>query len=536
MSQRAIVYARVSGDDRGKDGRNLAGQLEMGREYALSKGYQIVAELAEDDRGASGAEIDLPELNTVRAMARADEFDVLIVREIDRLSRNLAKQLIVEQELERDGVRIEYVLGEYPNTPEGRLQKHIKATIAEYEREKINERMVRGRRNVAKAGHVMGHGRSPYGYRLVEMDGKRTLVIDEQQARVVRLIFQWYTVGDGSSGPLSIRGVADKLTGMKIPTKGDTDEWITKQRERGAWGRSTVRVILQRETYAGVFYYGKVRDGDNGTKVENPRETWIPVDVPAIVSREVWESAQRRLEDNRRRTRRVTRNEYLLRSRVTCAECKASMCGKTVKPKGVTYSYYVCWASSGCLDYARECKQRKWFRVDWVDATVWDFVCRLFADRELFMRGLRREQERREEAAKPLRSQLAVAEGLLAENKGRLERLLDLYLAGDFDKEMLMGRKARLERIIANLEQERAKLRMRLEAATLSDEQVESLAAAIEEVGEGFDLVSACFEDRCRMIEMLNLTAQLEIIDGKPVAHIECYAGYQTLSVSPTSM
>ena len=47
---RAVLYARVSSDDRGKEGRNLAGQLEMGREYAQERGYAIVAELAEDDR------------------------------------------------------------------------------------------------------------------------------------------------------------------------------------------------------------------------------------------------------------------------------------------------------------------------------------------------------------------------------------------------------------------------------------------------------------------------------------------------------
>jgi site-specific DNA recombinase len=89
--KRAVLYARVSSDDRVKDGRNLAGQLEMGREYAQERGYRIVAELAEDDRGASGAEIDLPQLNKARAMAQSDKFDVFVVREIDRLSRNLAK-------------------------------------------------------------------------------------------------------------------------------------------------------------------------------------------------------------------------------------------------------------------------------------------------------------------------------------------------------------------------------------------------------------------------------------------------------------
>ena len=119
MSERAIVYARVSGDDRGKG--NLSDQLEMGREYALSKGYQIVTELAEDEKGASGYEMDLPQLTHALEMARDNALDVLIVRDLGRFARRLVKQLVVEREFIEAGIRVEDVLGKYPNTPEGRL-------------------------------------------------------------------------------------------------------------------------------------------------------------------------------------------------------------------------------------------------------------------------------------------------------------------------------------------------------------------------------------------------------------------------------
>ena len=152
MSKRAVLYARVSGDDRDNDGRNLAGQLDMCREYAINKGYSIVAELHEDDRGASGASFNLPQLLKAQDLASAGTYDVLVTREIDRFARSLAKQLIVEEELKRHGVRVEYVLGDYPETPEGQLMKNIKATIAEYERLKIRERVIRGRRLHARAG------------------------------------------------------------------------------------------------------------------------------------------------------------------------------------------------------------------------------------------------------------------------------------------------------------------------------------------------------------------------------------------------
>ncbi len=87
MTKRAVLYARVSGDDTRNDGRNLDGQLTSCREHALAQGWTIVAELAEDDRGASGASFELPQLTRVLDMAAAHEFDVLVVREIDRFSR-----------------------------------------------------------------------------------------------------------------------------------------------------------------------------------------------------------------------------------------------------------------------------------------------------------------------------------------------------------------------------------------------------------------------------------------------------------------
>ena len=144
-------------------------------------------------------------------MAHAGELDVLVVREVDRLSRSLAKQLIVEEELKRCDVQIDYVLGDYPDTPEGRLNKHIRATIAEYEREKINERMKRGRLLKVKAGSTMFNGNPPYGYREVQDDdGNWELVIVPEQGQIVELIFTWYVHGDSEaepSGPMTISAI-----------------------------------------------------------------------------------------------------------------------------------------------------------------------------------------------------------------------------------------------------------------------------------------------------------------------------------------
>lgn len=229
MTKRAVLYARVSGDDTGKEGRNLAGQVELCREYATKNDWQIIAELSEDDRGASGASWNLPKLNEALDMAQAGKFDALIVREMDRFARSLAKQLVIEEQFKRAGVNVLYVLEEYKDTPEGRLGKHIRATIAEYEREKIRERVVRGRRRAVKDGAVMLHGAgAPYGYDKAIQNGRVTLVIRQDEAYIVTLIFDWYTI-DG----LTIREIARRLTDMGIPTPADKPgKKIQKKRGR----------------------------------------------------------------------------------------------------------------------------------------------------------------------------------------------------------------------------------------------------------------------------------------------------------------
>ncbi|MGD9147756.1 MAG: recombinase family protein, partial [Anaerolineae bacterium] len=331
MNKRAVLYARVSSDDRGNDGRNLAGQLDMCREYARENGWHVVAELAEDDRGASGASFELPQLNNVREMANRGEFDVLVVREIDRLSRNLAKQLIVEEELRRTGVQIEYALAEYPDTPEGRLNKHIRATIAEYEREKISERMTRGRRLKIQTGNVIVHGRPPYGYEISEIDGKTSLVHCEREAETVRQVFHWYVHGDGQSGPMSIYAIACKLNEMGVPTFADTGTRkpiAPKRRGYGKWARSPIHRMLRNETYAGVWRYGKAKQVD-GRWTKNPEEHLLEVEVPAIVPRQLWEAAQTRLAQNKSSGHWNRKHNYLLSSRVTCGTCGLKMAGSS---------------------------------------------------------------------------------------------------------------------------------------------------------------------------------------------------------------
>ena len=511
-TKRAVLYARVSGDDRKNEGRNLQSQLDMCREYAQERGWRIVAELSEDDRGAKGSSLDLEKLNQALEMARAGEYDVLVVREIDRFARSLAKQLLVEEELKRTGVEVEYVLGDYPDTPEGRLNKNIKAVIAEYEATKITERLTRGRRNKIKSGRVVPCGPTPYAYLVVENDGEKALEICEDQAKIVRLIYDWYT-GIGRERKCA-RAIAKTLHDMRVPTYGDLHPGRTrKQRGFACWHNAAVRNILKNELYAGNWHYGD-----------------LSIPVPAIVSREIWDAAQKRRKENKLRAKRNRKNHYLLSQRVRCGECNGAMSARTHRTGGKSYPYYYCWTKSEKAYYVDKCSLPL-FRADHVDAMVWDWVKGWLCDPKQIASGLAAYQANQQERNAPTVARLETLDDLLVSNRAQLERLLDLYVAGDFPKEMLTERKARLAATITALETEKASLKATLDGQKLTNDQIKTISEFAATVRKGLRNSDRSFEVRQNVVDLLDVRVVLNVDGGEKVAYVTCGFGKDTLSV-----
>jgi site-specific DNA recombinase len=514
---RALLYARVSKDDTHNEGRNLQGQLDMAREYAQEHGYKVAYELAEDDRGASGADIDLPELQKAIGLARSGKFDVFVVREIDRLSRKLAKQLVVERELEQAGVRIEYVLGEYPDTPEGNFQKHVKAAVAEYEREKIKQRMLRGKRLKIQEGNVLPHGDTPYGYHsdTTKQNGRQNLVINEHEANVIRVMFRWYTQGDEDGDRLSLRGIAEKLTEMGIEKPSGRG---------GPWGHSTVGNILKNEAYIGKWHWGRSRIV-NGEREEQDREDWVTVDVPAIVSKSVFEAAQKRRKENRHLGYWRSKHDYLLSGRVTCSLCGESYRGTANTQDGKEYIYYRHGYRSGC-------EWKGHFNARKVDEAVWNWVKELLTDPLALEQGLKAEKEERDRLTQPLRQRLDVVHELLEEKRQKLEKLLDLYLDGSFSRDMLVDKKQSLESEIESLEAECDDVKGQLKEQSLTDGQVRDIKEFANKVADGLGVADADFKHRRQIVDLLNVHVRLSREDGEKVVQMSSLLGEALCLVS----
>jgi site-specific DNA recombinase len=438
--------------------------------------------------------------------------------------------------MRRCGVNIEYVLGEYPDTPEGNLNKNLKAVIAEYERVKIAERMTRGKRLKVQAGHVLLHGHRPYGYHVAEQNGRKTLIIHEPEAEVVRLVYKWYTQGDGDSAPMSIKGITTKLTSLKIPTYSDLEASspTKKRRPVGAWAQSSVRNMLSLETYAGVWHYGK-RNFVDDHWVNHPEETWIRIEVPAIVTREVWQAAQDRRSENTK-PGRASRHQCLLRKRLICTECKCRIQTderrSSKQPEHTLYIYYVCKARKL---YATDCSQRLSYRADVVDALTWDWVRSIVSDPERLHANLDDYQRQQKQAAQNKLDRLEIIADLIHQESSKLQRLVDLYVDGNIDKETWFERKQRLEQTIAGLRLEQSFVQAEVDVEVISDDAVAALQAFADEIVDVMAAAEESFELRRAIVERLKITGSIAVEDGVKVLRLVCFLGEGTFRLDPTS-
>lgn len=461
--KRVAIYCRVSGDDRDTEGRNLASQLEMCRQYVSEHNWRIVAELSEDERGVSGATMDAPQLARVFELAAAGEIDVLVVREMDRLARSVAKQLHIEDTLKNHDVEIAYVLGDFDDSPEGQFNKLVRASIAEYERLKITERLVRGRENSVKAGNVMLAARAPFGYRQHQDNGRRTLYIHEVEAEWVRQMYEWYAYGDGKQARVSLRRIADRMTETGVLTVADRNPLYTnKKRPRGMWSATSVRQILVNSVYKGEWTF-KTKDG---------RRIIAPVEP--IVGVELWERVQRQFEINRAMSARNTKREYLLRSRIICGQCGYRMHASFQKKK---YYYYRCPVSAQTFR-AVKCTART-LRSDRLEPRVWAAIVERFADPESLRAYFDEYQRRADHRNAPGRQQLARVDDQILKQTNRLARLMDLHLDGEYSQEIFYAHQAEAERGLERLHRQRERI-----AATLDAPDTERAARTLLEFAQ----------------------------------------------------
>ena len=364
----------------------------------------------------------------------------------------------------------------------------------------IADRMRRGRLAALQAGRMLPWSTPPFGYRADPLRPRdpEALQIEEPEAWVVRRIFREY-VEEG----LSLYGIARRLSDQRVPTA----------RGGAIWSPSTVHKILTNPVYSGVAYgnrkqrvpagrryplLGREPSGEGGlSKRIRPREEWIGVEVPAIVSAELFEQAEGRMAQNRDRAPRNTRGEYLLRRLVSCRSCGLAC---VVRNNGRKASY--CCGGKGPLI------QRRRPEVCWspqvptgqLDELVWEDLRRVLQEPAVLEEALLRAQQGWQEGTERGAQQRQLRRSQV-EVERRVERLMEGYLAGVLDLEELRRRRGQLEGRLEELRRQE----QRLSAEAVQEDRLRAVALGMAEfraaITRGLDQMD--FPQRRTLVELL---------------------------------
>lgn len=325
------IYARVSTEEQLK-GYSIEGQIEDCQRLIGTNEF-----LEYKDEGYTGEIINRPALMRLQNDIERGIITKVVCYDPDRLSRKLLIQLLIKEQFEKFKVELQFVRAEYRDDAEGQMQFQIRGAFSEYDKAKIKHNTMTGRFRKAKKGLVVKNG-NLYGYRYDKKES--TYIIEEKEAEIIRMIFNYYT--DPSNHFKGINGIALHLTEMKIPTK----------KGGSVWHRQVVRQILLNSAYAGLYIQNRWDTVGNyvkkqaGEKVEygrmRPEEEWITSGIPAIISIQQFEYAQRLLEQGRRRHTSYGKHNYLLSGLVRCGRCGCTMTGRKAMSHGKDFFIYEC--------------------------------------------------------------------------------------------------------------------------------------------------------------------------------------------------
>ena len=308
---RVTYYARVSSES--DEQLNSLGNQVSYYENLIRKNAAWTFVPGYIDEGLSGISTKKREnFNRMIEDAGEDKFDFIITKEISRFARNTLDSIQFTRQLLGNGVGV-FFQNDNINTldEDSELRLSIMSSIAQDELRKLSSRIKFGHQQAIKSSVVLGNNRI-FGYR---KDHKR-LVIDEEQAQMVRELFELYATGRYSMKQI------------------ETIFWERGYRNHNGnrIAHTTMSGVISNPKYKGYYVGNKVKVVDMFTKKQKflPQEEWVMFKdetgeiVPAIVSEELWEQAnkvlRKRSEDVKNR-QGICNHPNLFTGKLYCTCC-----------------------------------------------------------------------------------------------------------------------------------------------------------------------------------------------------------------------
>ena len=349
------LYVRLSVEDGDKvESNSVVNQKQLLSDFLKENLNFNLYDFYVDD-GYSGTDFERPAFKRLLEDMRNKKFNTIIVKDLSRLGRNYIEVgNYIEQIFPLFNIRF---IALNDNIDSFKDPASVNNVIVPF-KNLINDEYCRDISNKIRSVLTMKKRRgeyvsafTPYGY-IKDPKDVHHLIIDEDAARVVRMIYQWSLEGCGRkkiAKKLNAMGILNPLghkrleLNKKVGGKSKKDGKLSY-----AWDMTVLQRILEDQTYCGdtVQNRGKLISYKVHKHIKNPREEWIIVKDTheAIIDRDTWEKVQDAINC---RDTRVCKTGYLtyFAGHIKCADCGRAMCKNPsgyYKGKPRPYYYYVC--------------------------------------------------------------------------------------------------------------------------------------------------------------------------------------------------
>ena len=373
--------------------------------------------------------VDRPAIQLLLQKAKAKEINMVVFKSISRLARDLKDSLEIREVFLAHNVRIISVEEGYDSIKAGKNDMAFELWSlfsAQYSRTLSSSISAALAAKVRRGEHI---GKVPYGY---DRENQK-LIINEEEANVVRDIYNWYNIGWG------FKRITNELNRLGI-----------KPKSKEIWQITSVQRIVRSPIYKGTFIlnqYTSIKVGGKKKQIRNPQEKWFVFQNhhPKIVDEETWEQANQK-DITVNKTKITAWNEF--RELAKCGVCGSNMTivqSHLLKKNGERTE----WKYLKCSKYRRA---GKYGCVNHVPIQYCDFrqfiIDLLIKKGEYVILKLQSNVEQGQE------KKIKKLKQLINANEQKKNSLLDLYLEKIINKEEFEKKRNALELEINQASQE----------------------------------------------------------------------------------
>ncbi|QWU16246.1 site-specific DNA recombinase [Paenibacillus sophorae] len=520
---RVAIYARVSTDEQAEHGYSIDAQLETLRNYCTLYKKQIVGEYV--DRGISGKSIEgRYELQRLIQDVKAGLIDEVTVWKFNRMARKSIDLLQIVDILEKNNVTFRSFSENFETqTPMGRFGLQMMGAVGELERNTIVDNVKMGHRQRAKTGKH--NGKVPIGYRIegsANGRGRETkLVIVEEEALLIRKIFELYASGQGLKAIANQLNREGYLTGTKNP-----------------FSTCAVRDLLDNPMFVGKIRYNQYENwGEKRRRGKNDHPILVDGQHPPIINRNLWDKVQLLRKKKSFMPKKRFEGEYLLTGIIRCPECGAAMtASRTVNTNKdgtkVTRMYYSCgnFRSKG----SSVCHANSIRKIE-AEKAVMDRIQNVLDQPQILKAIVKSVNERKSGRIKPLRDELSGVNARIAILEGKRRKYLGLYELDQIDRDLFSERLKDINSELDNELTQKSRLELELQgdgAEPVPFELVRSLIERLDDL-----LRKSPFEQRKTLMHLI--VKKINLDDKRRVKNVELCFDSETekhfLSVAPSA-